>query len=158
MRALIIISASLATVMEPSRTWATNSFTRFLPRSLALASCPNRPDSTIWSSNPTCSFSIVVVEAACFLASAIGPSSFGLNLALQLVELLGVANCIQQHFLQLVVALQLSAQIRQPGSKIKQFLERLDLLGYVAWLEVIHLLELQIDLELRRIRIVTQLV
>src|SRR5258707_11473815 len=139
MRALIIISASLATVMEPSRTWATNSFTRFLPRSLALASCPNRPDSTIWSSNPTCSFSMVVVEAAdCFLASAIGPSSFGLDLALQLVELLRIADSVQQHFLQLVVALELTAQIRQPRPKIKQFFERLNLLGHVARLEVLH--------------------
>src|ERR1700685_2112776 len=139
MRALIIISASFATVMEPSRTWATNSFTRFLPRSFALASWPKRPDSTIWSSNPTCSFSMVVVEAACFLASAIGPSSFGLDLALQLVELLGVADRIQQNFFELVVALQLPAQICQPRAQVEQLFQGLDLLGHVARLEVFHL-------------------
>src|SRR5580704_18549952 len=128
MRALIIISASLATVIEPSRTWATNSFTRFLPRSFALASAPNRPDSTIWSSSPTCSFSIVVVVPACFFnASAIGPSSFGLDFTLQLVELLGVADGIEQDFFQLVVALQLPAQIRQPRAQVEQLLQRLDL-------------------------------
>src|ERR1700694_3856018 len=149
MRALIIISASLATVMEPSRTWATNSFTRFLPRSRAVVSAPNRPCSTIWSSSP---FSWVVrtsASAGCAVARlAIGPSFFVSHLALQLVELLGVADRVEQQFFQLVVARKRPPQVRQPGAQSQQFLERLYLLGDVPGLKVFHLLEVQIDLQL----------
>src|ERR1700728_3331191 len=103
MRALIIISASLAMVMEPSRTWATNSFTRFLPRSREALSTPNRPCSTIWSRRLP---SVVSTEAAgaCGFAtaSAIGLTS---DFTLQLVELFGVAHCFEQQLFQLVVAL-----------------------------------------------------
>src|SRR5579863_5596289 len=109
MRALIIISASLAIVIEPSRTWATNSFTRFLPRSLAS---PNRPCSTIWSSRLASWVSTAPAAAAVFAtASGIG-TSLAADLALQLVQLLRVAYRFQQQFFQLVVALQRAAQIR----------------------------------------------
>src|SRR3984957_17045430 len=159
MRALIIISASLATVMEPSSTWATNSFTRFLPRSFALASAPKRSDSTIWSSRPPCFFSTVVVLACfSFNASAIGPSSFWLHLRLQLVEFFRIADSIQKYFLQLVIALQRAAQVGQPRAQVEQFLEWLHLLGHVSRLKVIHFLEFQIHLELGAVGIVAQLV
>src|SRR5450432_815024 len=105
MRALIIISASLATVMEPSSTCATNSLTRFLPRSLDALSLPNRPCSTIWSSRLVDWASTTAAEpCALATASAIGASIA--HLALQLVQLLGVAHRLQQQLFQLVVALQ----------------------------------------------------
>src|SRR6266700_7990018 len=109
MRALIIISASLAMVMEPSSTWATNSFTRSLPRSLAS---PNRPCSTIWSSKlDSCASTAPAAADAFATASGIG-TSFA-DLALQLVQFLGGPGRLKQKLLYLVVALQRPAQMRQ---------------------------------------------
>src|SRR6266436_2275030 len=116
MRALIIISASRATVIEPSRTCSTNSLTRFLPRSRAPASL-NRPCSSIWSRR--------LPSASATCATATGPlaASFlaiGLPLltyfGLQLVQLLGLADRIQQRFVQLIVRLQRAFQVIQAGS------------------------------------------
>src|ERR1700730_1936014 len=97
MRELIIISASRAMVMEPSMYCEINSLIRFRPRSLEAGSTPKRPSSTIWSSSPfSASFSVVVVVgAALFCGSAIGCL---LDLALQLVELVVIADRFQQHF------------------------------------------------------------
>src|SRR5271170_3576844 len=107
MRALIIISASFAIVMEPSSTWATNSFTRSLPRSFEAASTPNRPCSTIWSRRLDSVVSTAAVACALAAASAIG----ALHFALQLVQFFGVADGFEQQFFQLVVALQRAAEI-----------------------------------------------
>src|SRR3954453_18300139 len=154
MRALIIISASLAMVIEPSSTWATNSFTRSLPRSLAS---PNRPCSTIWSSKlASCASSVVAAAAVFATASGIGTSRA--DLALQLVQLLGVSHGFKQQFLQLVVALQRAAQIRQPGAQVEKFLQGLHLLGHVRRLEIIEFAEFQIDFQIRGIGVVAQLV
>src|SRR6516165_5921305 len=106
MRALIIISASLATVMEPSTTWATNSLIRFLPRSRAWTSVPNRPCSTIWSSSP---FSSVVVSTAAFCTAAAGSGIWLLlrpHLFLQFLEALSLSHGFEQYVLELVVPLQ----------------------------------------------------
>src|ERR1700733_300901 len=96
-------------VIEPSRTWATNSLTRFLPRSFEALSTPNRPCSTIWSRRLP---SVVSTEAAAdcgfATASAIG-ASFGADFALQLVQLLGVADSFQKKLFELVVSLQRTA-------------------------------------------------
>src|SRR5215472_15991348 len=102
MRALIIISASLAIVIEPSSTWFTNSFTRSLPRSLAS---PNRPCSTIWSSQLDSCASPAPAAAAAPAAtvSGIGTSFAAADLALQLVQLLGVSHCVELKLFQLVV-------------------------------------------------------
>src|SRR5580658_5369897 len=149
MRALIIISASLATVMEPSRTWATNSFTRSFPRSRAVVSAPNRPCSTIWSSNP---FSGIVTTAAsdgwAGARSAIGLSFFCSHFTFQLVELLGGAGRVKQQFFELVVALKRAPQVREPGAQGKQLFERLYLLGYIPRLKILHRLEMQIHFQL----------
>src|SRR5260370_17722380 len=96
--------------MEPSSTWATNSFTRSLPRSLAPSSLPIRPSSTIWSSRPfssTCS--VAWGAAAVFFASAIGTSRGLVEFFLELVELVLIADGAQQRFLHLAVALQARA-------------------------------------------------
>src|SRR5579863_422838 len=154
MRALIIISASLAMVMEPSSTCATNSFTRSLPRSLAS---PNRPCSTIWSSKLASWVSTAAAEAAAFAtASGIVPSCA--DLALQLVQFFGVAHRFEQQFFKLVVALQRTAQVRKPRTQIEELFQGLDLLGHVGRLEIVKFPEFQIDFQVGRIGVVAQLV
>src|SRR5579872_5548839 len=111
MRALIIASASLDTVMAPSSTWVTNSFTRFLPRSRADGSRAKRPSSTIWSSR-LCSAVCEVAPwaAAAFWTSLIGPSvqtQFGA----QPGEFVLIADGVTQQLFQLVVALHAAAEI-----------------------------------------------
>src|SRR5689334_8255576 len=114
MWALIMVSASRVTVMEPSSTPATNSLTRSLPRSLAPLSLAMRPSSTIWSRRPfSKTFSAALGAAPCF-ASAIGTSIT--HLFLQLVQFVLVAHGVKQQFLQFVVALQAAAQVAQLGA------------------------------------------
>src|SRR5579863_2730880 len=153
MRALIIISASLAMVIEPSSTWLTNSFTRSLPRSLAS---PNRPCSTIWSSRLASCVSTAPAAAAAFAAaSGIVPSRA--DLALQFVQLFGIAHRFEQEFFELVVALQRTAQIGKPGAQVEQFLQRLYLFSDIRRFEIVHFAEFQIDLQVRGVGIVAQL-
>ena len=80
------------------------------------------------------------------------------QLVLQLVQLALVADGVEQQFLQLVVALQAAAQIAQLGAQIQQLAKRLHLPGDVFGLEVVHALEMQVDLELWRVRIFGELV
>src|SRR3954453_20261768 len=115
MRALIIISASLAMVMEPSSTWLTNPFTRSLPRSLAS---PNRPCSTIWSSRLASCVSTAPAAAAVF-ATASGIGSSRADLALQLVQLFRIAHGLEQELFQLVVALEGTTQVREPRAQVQ---------------------------------------
>src|ERR1700690_1574486 len=140
MRALIIISASLATVMEPSRTCATNSLTRFRPRSRACASAPKRPCSTIWSSRPFSLVCTVAAAADCCAGSglAIGFVLLGSHLLLQLVQLLSIGHRFEQQLFQLVIALEGAAQVGKPGTQLQEILERLYLLGDIAGLEIFH--------------------
>src|ERR1700730_611282 len=160
MRWLIIVSASLVTVMEPSSTWLTNSFTRSLPRSLAPSSLPIRPSSTIWSRSPfssTCS-TACGDAAAFFFASAIGTSRGLVHFLLQLVEFGLIADGAEQRFLQLVVTLQAGAEVAELGAQIHQLGQGLDLLGDVFRLEVVHILEMQVGFELRSVGGFSQLV
>src|SRR5580698_5031378 len=120
MRWLIIVSASLVTVMLPSSTWETNSFTRSLPRSLEASSLPIRPSSTIWSSRPLSSTCSVACGAADFFASAIGSSRGLVHFLLQLVQLTLIADGAEQGFLQAVVALQAGAEVAQLGAQLHQ--------------------------------------
>src|ERR1700722_5262969 len=98
-RAVIIWSASRATVIDPSRTWATNSLMRLLPRSRAVVSL-NLPCSTIWSnrldsppgSTATVAFPSAIDLAIGFLLLA--------NLRLQLVQFLGLAHRFQQGIIE----------------------------------------------------------
>src|SRR5579864_1927357 len=154
MRALIIISASLAMVMEPSRTWATNSFTRSLPRSLAS---PNRPCSTIWSRRLASCVSTVPAAAAAFATtSGIGTSCS--DLALQLVQFFGIAYRFQQQLFELVIALQRAAQVGEPGAQVKKLLEGLNLLSDIGRLKIVKLAEFQVNLQIGGVGIVAQLV
>src|ERR1051325_3824725 len=158
MRELIIISASRAMVMEPSRNWAMNSLIRLRPRSLEAGSTPKRPSSTIWSRSPfsaTCSVTVAVVAAVLDCGSGILGS---LYFRLQLVEFFCVADGVKQEFFQLVIALQAAAEIRETLTEIEEFLERFDLASYVFRLEVFHALAIQIDLEIGRIGLVAQFV
>src|SRR5713226_6259824 len=127
MRELIDASASRVSVIDPSSTWVTNSLTMSLPRSRAVASFPNRPVSTICSSNdPPASFSVVCFPADAFCASLIAfPLLLDAQLLAQLVRLLRVLHRFHQHVVQLLISLQAAAQVGQLGAQIEQLLERL---------------------------------
>src|SRR5437899_6624242 len=130
MRALIIASASLAMVIDPSSTCATNSFTRFLPRSLAAGSRARRPSSTIWSRRPFSRVCSVAAATAAFCGSLIGLSfRLGSHFVPELIQLLGVAYGIKEQFFQLVVPLQASAEVGKSGPKLQQLTKRLHLAG-----------------------------
>src|SRR5215475_4645586 len=113
MRALIMASASFETVMAPSRTWATNSFTRFFPRSRATGSFARRPSCTIWSSrlvSTVCSAPDWGIAARCgSLIGALRDSHLGA----QLSQLVLVGHGFTQRFFEFVVALHASAKIRE---------------------------------------------
>src|ERR1700687_2039294 len=106
MRAVIMASASFDTVMEPSSTWATKSFTRFLPRSRDSGSRASRPPSTIWSRILVCS---TVCAAACGAAADFFASLTGLPLHFHpvapLCQLVFIADAVAQHLFELVIAL-----------------------------------------------------
>src|SRR5215469_11049 len=138
MRALIIISASLAIVIEPSSTWLTNSFTRSLPRSLAS---PNRPCSTIWSSRLDSCASTAPADVAAAFAAASGIGTSWADLALQLVQLLGITYRLEQQLFQLVVALQGAAQVRKSGAQIEKLFQRLNLFSDICRLKIIKFAE-----------------
>src|SRR5579871_1062555 len=145
-RAEIIWSASRPNVIDPSSTWATNSLTRFLPRSRAEGSA-NRPCSTIWSrrlDSVACSTTAAVVlfcdSGIRFLLLA--------HFGLQLVQFVALADSFQQRFIQLLVSLQRSLQIVQASSQIEQFLHRLDLARDLLGLEIFQAPELQVDAKL----------
>src|SRR5258708_5635739 len=144
MRALIMLSASLLTVMEPSSTCVTNSFTRSLPRSLAVASLPMRPCSTIWSSSPSSLVSVVVWPIAAFCGSLMGTSLGHADFAFELFALLGIADGIEQQLLQLVIALQAAAKIGKPGAEFEQLAQGFHLAGDVFGFEIVHGLEVEV--------------
>src|SRR6266705_3108349 len=120
MRALIMVSASRVTVIEPSSTCATNSFTRSLPRSLAPGSLAKRPSSTIWSSRPLSTTCSAACGAALCFASAIGTSFRRTHFLFQLVELAFVSDSAEQQLLQFVVALQAAAQVAQLSAQVQK--------------------------------------
>src|SRR5207248_3055754 len=122
-------------------------------------SVPKRPCSTIWSSKPLSCVS-TAVEAACWTSAclAIGSSILGPNFALEFVEVLRLSDGIEQQFLEFVVALQRAAQVRQASAQIEQFLQGLHLLRHIRRLEVFHLLQVQIYLQLRCIRFFAEFV
>src|ERR1035437_1267087 len=103
MRALIIISASLDTVIAPSSTWLTNSFTRSLPRSRAAGSRASLPSSTIWSSRLCSAVTSTGCAEAAFWTSLIG-SLLGPQLVLEARQLVLIGYRLAQHFFQFVVA------------------------------------------------------
>src|ERR1051326_854452 len=155
MRALIMASVSRAIVIVPASTSLTNCLIRSLPRSLPDSSFAKRPSSTMLSSRLVC---VVVVVACCGTAccgSAIGPS---LYLGLQLAHLVFVLESLHEDLVELVVALEAAAQIREFRAQIEQFLQGLDLAGHVGRLEIIHALEVQVDADLTGIRVLAQFV
>src|SRR5437868_160891 len=159
MRALIAVSASFGTVAARSKTSCTKTLTRSLPRSRAASLCVKRPSSTMRSSKLACSTACTAAVAD-FAASAIAASIAALiqaQLCAQFLPLLGVAHHILQDLVELLVALQAPAKIRELAAQIQQFLQRTDLIGNLFRLKVRQLVEGEVDLEFR-IGIVTQLV
>src|SRR5271157_145736 len=151
-------SASLDTVMAPSSTCATNSFTRFLPRSLAAGSRARRPSSTIWSSNPRSTVCSAADAGASGLAWLLIAALLHAHLRPQFGQLVLVGNGLAQQFLELVVALHVAAQVAQAVAQFQQFAQRSHLAGDVLGREIVHALEIQIDLEVSGVRILTQFV
>src|SRR5262245_44257647 len=159
MRALIIISVSRATVIEPSRTSATNRLTRSFPRSRVSASRPTLPCSRIWSSSET---SALLVSAAAWppaaCVSAIVSTLRQSELRPQLVHFVSVAERRLEDLVELLVGLQRPAQVGELGPEIEQLTQWLHLLRNGFGREVIHAAEVEIDRELRRVRVFRQLV
>src|SRR6267378_941043 len=153
-------SVSRPIVMVPASTSDTNCLIISFPRSRAGASPPNRPFSTIWSSR----LSSVVSAAACFcsaLGSAILTSlglGVGIQLRLELLPLLLVAQRRLKQLLELIVALDLAAQIGELVAQVEEFLQRLNLARHPVGAEVVHALELELHPDLSGVGIVRELV
>src|ERR1039458_2075584 len=158
MRALIMASASLETVMVPSSTCATNSLTRFLPRSRPAGSLAMRPSSTIWS-NRLCS---TVSSAAGWLSPAFCASLMrslrNAEFGAQFRHLVLVGDGLAQRFFQFVVALHAAAQVRETVSQLQQFPQRFDLASDILRSEIVQALEVQVDLQAARVGIFAQFV
>src|SRR5690242_13841382 len=147
-RALIIASVSAAIVTVPLSTSVTKFLTRSLPRSLAAASRPSRPWSTILSRRlPSDAASKVVCCWPCACVSAIG-ASLESNLRLELLHRFGVVERALKNLFELVVALQVAAEIRQLRAEVEQLLERPDVLRDRFRVEVVERLEGEVDANL----------
>src|SRR5947209_12301055 len=160
MRALIVASVSRDTVTAPSRTWATNSFTKSLPRSRAAVSRVKRPCAMIWSSKPCSLFSTTTGAAARFSATLLIGASFRLlqiQLSPKLLEFFSIGNGLQQQFVELIVALQASAQVRQLRSQFEQLTQWLDLTCHLLGFEIFQALEAQVDSQVRGVLLSCQL-
>jgi hypothetical protein len=105
----------------------TNFVIRSLPRS-PLPSLPNRPCWTIWSSRLDWAASAAAPAGTWASAFDIGRSLL-FDFRPQLPEAIGVIDRSLQDLIELVVALQAAAQIRQLLAQLEQFAQRLDLLG-----------------------------
>src|SRR5512140_2767528 len=125
MRALIMASVSGETVICPSSTSARKVLIRLLPRSRAGASAPKRPLSTISSSSvsvstaPACRWtwlSVVDIGASLDIQPRLRPG-----------ELIRIRHGFLEELLQLLVALQAAAQIRQLRAQREQLLQRIHL-------------------------------
>src|SRR5436305_9803764 len=158
MRALIIASASRDRVIDPSSTCVTNSLTRSFPRSREAGSRASLPCSTIWSSRPASLVVSVAGAAAVACCGSLIGTGLLLDLRLQLFAFVGVSDGIHQKFLQFVVALERSSQIRQLRAEIQKLAKRLHLPRHVLRREVVHALEMQVHLQLRSIGFLAQLV
>src|SRR5690242_6385604 len=138
MRALIIASVSAAIVTVPRSTSLTKFLTRSLPRSLAAASRPSRPWSTILSSRlPSAAASKVVCCWPCACASGIG-ASLESNLRLELLHRFGVVERTLKNLLELVVALQIAAKIGELRPQFEQLFERTNIFRDRFRIEVVE--------------------
>src|SRR5690348_13762458 len=127
-RALIIASVSAAIVTVPLSTSVTKFFTRSLPRSFAAASRPSRPCSTILSRRlPSDAASKLVCCWPCACISGIG-ASLESDLRLELLHRVGVVERTLKNLLELVVALETAAEIRELRPQLEQLLERTNIL------------------------------
>src|SRR5438046_892629 len=160
MRALSIVSVSRAMVIVPASTSVTNCLIMSRPRSRAGASTPNRPLSTICSSKLIGPISAPGCCDCSTLGSAIGSSRrLGLiQLRLEFVPLVVVAQRGLKDLLQLLVALDLSSQVRQLVAQVEQLLQRLHFLVNPVGGEVRQALVREVHSEVLRYRVARQLV
>src|SRR6185437_2376744 len=82
----------------------------------------------------------------------------GAQFRAQLVELFGIRNRIHKHLVELFVRLQRSPQVAQLAAKLQQFAQRTNLPGHLLGLKIFQTAEIQIDLQVARVRILAQLV
>src|SRR5947209_4721004 len=155
-RALIIAWVSFDTVIVPVMTWSTNSPIRSLARARCSSSRAMRPWEMIWSRRLASSWAGAADAARLCSAAPLmsGLLSLGLapaGLAAELLQRLGVVDHVLEQLLQLVVAVHLVDQVGQPVPRLQQLAQGLDLLDDLLRLEVVHVAELQLDVDLRAV-------
>src|SRR5580698_6548839 len=131
MRALIMASASFDTVMAPSRTCVTNSFTRFLPRSLDAGSRAMRPSCTVWSRRLTSSVVSAPCDAAAAFCKSLMAGLLGFHLGLQLGQLVLVGNGFAEHLFEFVITLHRAAKVGKAIAQLEQLAQRANLARHV---------------------------
>src|SRR5262249_5298683 len=139
MRALIIASVSAAIVTVPLSTSFTKFLTRSLPRSFAAASRPRRPSSTILSSRLSSGVGAnCCCDSDCACISGICASLRNSDLGLEFLQRGRIVERALEDFVELVVPLQIAAQIGELGAQVEQLLQRLHLLRDAIGREVVQ--------------------
>src|SRR5918999_3294796 len=141
MRALIIASVSGAIVTVPRSTSLTKLRTRSRPRSRAAGSRPSRPCSTIRSRSPSSVDSVTLPCWGWISISDIGRSRG--DLRPQLSHRVCIVDRLLQDLLELVIPLQLPAQVGQLAAQLEELAQWLHLLGDLIGREVVEALELE---------------
>ena len=159
MRALIIVSASLETVMAPSSTWRDE----FLHQVLAAF-----PGGGIARHAAFLDYLVEQTALDDGFSGGLRPPrrpvadhSLEPPIPISLRSLASLSLSVtdsRSSFLQLVVALHAPAQVRQPVAQFQQFPQRPHLAGHVLRREIVHALEIQVDLQLRSVGIFAELV
>src|ERR1039458_6595005 len=163
MRALIMASASLETVMAPCSTCSANSLTRSRVRSRLRRVC-----STIRSHITGSAFSTVCPAGAPVSpcrGSLMGPTFLRLRglcrfggVRHQSLQLVCIAGRFQEQLVELVVSLQTALEIRQFLPQLQKFPHRHHLPRDFIGLKILQALEMEIDLQLSGLRVVSKLV
>src|SRR5918999_2430725 len=152
MRALIIASVSAAMVTVPLSTSLTKLRTRSLPRSRAAGSRPRRPCSTMRSRSPSSADSVTPpCDWDWVSLSDIGRSRG--DLRPQLSHGVCIVDCLLQDLFELVVPLQATAEVGELRAQLEQLTQWLHLLSHLVRREVLEALELQLDGDLRPVRV-----
>src|SRR5215813_6716455 len=159
---LMVLSRSFETTWALSINRVRNSSINDRPRSFSSSVPARNPTLIISSSRVTSCCSAVRTSSVLLFCSGSG-IRFLLDLALrggfrlrlfeaarhdQLLPQLGVFQDFDQLLFQLVVAVHLREQVRQPLAGFDQPAQRLDLIDYVVGMKIIQLVEFQFDVEL----------
>ena len=153
-RALIIAWVSFDTVIVPAMTWSTNSPIRSLARARCSSSRARRPCAMIWSSRLGLLGSVGAAAAGRRSGSVRRRAHLrpprpgrrpGRSRRLSFFSDVGVVDHVLEQLLELVVAVHLVQQVRQPLAGLEELAERLDLLDDLLGLEVVDVAEPQLD-------------